>query len=86
LNGERWSRQTFPAYTPTGTVSTGTAAINEAQLNVSAGGNAVYARLLGIGSTLVVSGMTFTGTAQGGTSTPFSIQPPSMLATIYLKL
>lgn len=28
----------------------------------------------------------FSGTAQGGTSTPFSVVPPTMLATIYLKL
>lgn len=29
---------------------------------------------------------TFTGTAQGGTSTPVAIMPPTILATIYLKL
>jgi hypothetical protein len=29
---------------------------------------------------------TFTGTAQGGTSTPFPVIMPAMLATIYLKL
>ena len=28
----------------------------------------------------------FTGTAQGGTSTPFAIVPPSLLVTVYIKL
>jgi hypothetical protein len=37
-------------------------------------------------ATNFASTSTFTGTAQGGTSTPFTTVAPTMLATIYLKL
>jgi hypothetical protein len=38
--------------------------------------------------TITISGasFSFTGTAQGGTSTPFAVVQPTILATIYLKL
>lgn len=80
----------LPPYTPSGTVSTVTnnVAAVAAQFppqtpnTVGMGGTASG----GSFQTSPTWTSTFTGVAQGGTSTAFSIASPMMLATIYLKL
>lgn len=83
----------LPPYTPSGSV-----AIN----SITSGGNTTYGwtgsgTVTGgggstsapqSGSFTTINGGTasFTGTAQGGTSTAFPTLPPMMLATIYIKL
>ena len=85
----------LPPYTPAGSVS-GVATIKQDIYNGTAFGNGSsgFILLTGPMGTNVfgthttdspVTG-TLTGTAQGGTSTPFSTVSPTMLATIYLKL
>lgn len=81
----------LPAYTPTGTVAAPTIGGNAA-LGVP-NGSGTQAANVGVNFSLftntqfqIMSAPTFTGTAQGGLSTPFAIVPPTMLATIYIKL
>jgi hypothetical protein len=79
----------LPPYTPSGTISsTGTATIQTAAVNGSPTTQLVYEPGGSSGTTtlpLTISS-SFSGFAQGGTSTPFSNLPPMMLATYYLKL
>lgn len=70
----------LPAYTPAGTIS-GTIPFSSAGFNVSSGGTSLAQQ-----TSVTATTETFTGTAQGGTSTPFAIVQPTMLATIYVKL
>lgn len=84
----------LPAYTPTGSVTTTTTSSvgANAQLQFPAQNPSAVA----VGGTssggsfqqpsAFSSTSTFTGAAQGGTSTPFAVASPMMLATIYLKL
>ena len=82
----------LPPYTPAGTNASGSAVFNfsTSNANWSGGANATVTNITtsGGGSSVSVqfTNPTFTGTAQGGTSTAFSVLQPTMLATIYLKL
>jgi hypothetical protein len=77
--------ENLPPYTPAGSIassSTLTAAVSGNGGPASAGGTGQLGTT--IGSNNITS--TFTGTAQGGTSTPFSIVQPTILMTFYMKL
>jgi hypothetical protein len=81
----------LPAYTPTGTVAAPTIGGNAA-LGVP-NGSGTQAANVGANFSVftntqfaTMSAPVFTGAAQGGLSTPFAIVPPTMLATIYIKL
>jgi microcystin-dependent protein len=78
----------FPPYTPAGTVATSTSISQNANIrnafNFSAG--ATTGALDGAATITAASTSTFTGSAQGGTSTPHTVVQPTMLATVYLKL
>jgi microcystin-dependent protein len=74
----------LPAYTPSGTVNAGTASIWNSTDSVQAAGTSSVVKTLngsGVGNqtTLPTSGYSFTGTAQGGTSTAFSIVQPTIV-------
>lgn len=87
----------LPAYTPAGSLSvtsTNTGVVSTASSPafsnagfVSGGGGGVQFlnNQSAVASSITSTGA-LTGTAQGGTSTPFSAIQPTMLATIYLKL
>jgi hypothetical protein len=72
-------------YTPVGTVGTTISTTGGAVANIAGpiqfGGSGAGGNLVGISATSA-----FTGTPGPGTSTPFAIASPAMLATIYLKL
>lgn len=74
----------LPPYTPTGTIS-GTAATASDLFNVSGGGSALTRPGGGTPNPVSLTA-TFTGTAQGGVSTPVRTAMPALLATVYLKL
>jgi hypothetical protein len=82
----------LPAYTPTGTIAVaGNTGVTEGATTatIGSGGNTVLTRTAPNATPtfpLTVTSQTFTGTAQGGTSTPVPIVQPTMLATVYLKL
>jgi len=75
----------LPPYTPAGSVST---SISGAQGIIGSGCCIQNGGADGVGATIAAlsASSTFTGTAQGGTSTPFANIQPTMLATIYIKL
>jgi hypothetical protein len=78
----------LPAYTPSGTIVTTSTVSDIARGSLSTRPN-TGGPLTTIDATAVqaiTSTSTFTGTAQGGVSTPFSIVQPTMLTTIYIKL
>lgn len=82
----------LPPYTPSGSISqvTGTAPLQGwagttgAQIPTAFSMGSNNAPLTTLPVTL--SAQSFTGVAQGGTSTPFASASPMMLSTIYLKL
>jgi hypothetical protein len=84
----------LPAYTPTGSVATSTSSTvgANAQLQFPAqNGSGVGVGGTSSGGSFVqpstfASSSTFTGTAQGGTSTPFDAISPFGLVTLYVKL
>jgi len=81
----------LPPYTPAGSVSVAQGAIwyNLTSVQTNAGVNVVTnvnSSGSGTAVTLGTQSASFTGTAQGGTSNAFSILPPMMVATYYLKL
>ncbi len=83
----------LPAYTPAGSVSISDPGHVHSMVmdtvNAFAGSTGPGVREQGSSNTdAAVTGITasFTGTAQGGTSTPFAIVPPAMLVTFYIKL
>jgi hypothetical protein len=81
----------LPPYTPSGTVNPGTANIWNTTDSVQAAGTSAVVKTLngsGIGTNTVLptSGYSFTGNAQGGTSTPFDTISPFLLITTYIKL
>jgi hypothetical protein len=83
------STTNLPAYTPSGTnVSTLTTVSSVAVFATVANVAPTITGYGGGGGTnLITAGsVTFTGTPQGGVSTPFSILPPMLLVTNYLKL
>lgn len=83
----------LPPYTPSGSIITSSlptvsgvgayAGTSGATFSPAAGAQAVGGTVAPLA---ITSTSTFTGAAQGGTSTQFSIVSPMMLATIYLKL
>ena len=83
----------LPAYTPSGTNSGTVAQFSATIASAAQSGSNLTVVLalsggtgLGTGITTTVTQPTFTGTAQGGTSTPVRTVQPTMLATIYIKL
>ncbi|MGJ5075497.1 hypothetical protein [Bradyrhizobium oligotrophicum] len=83
----------LPPYTPAGSVSVSSTPINvlqgspTTQLQSGGTGAQFYGITPGTQSTsAIVSTGSLTGTAQGGTSMPFSIMQPTMLTTFYIKL
>jgi hypothetical protein len=86
----------LPPYTPTGSVSTSltlSATVNNVVISggcagcgVGGGGNFGPTANPSVSFNTATASSSFTGTAQGGSSQPFNILPPMMLATIYLKL
>lgn len=87
----------LPPYTPAGSVSVTSATMgngtgsfflnNTGILQSATGGGALAGYAVGSATQqAVVSTGTLTGTAQGGTSTVFSIVSPRILTTVYLKL
>ena len=85
----------LPPYTPAGAIGNGAITFPVAKITSSGGGStAAIVTSPSVSSSSDITGAlgpqqassTFTGTAQGGTSTPFSVIQPTMLATIYLKL
>jgi len=78
----------LPAYTPSGSIVSTVGGLSNFQRNngdvlVNNTGS-FFVPQSNAGAATVTS--TFTGTAQGGTSTPVAIASPMMLATIYVKL
>jgi microcystin-dependent protein len=77
----------LPAYTPSGSLSGGTAAVPTTPVGVStSAANASVWQASGYGSTALLSEPTFTGTAQGGTSTPVNNVQPSTTCNYILRL
>jgi hypothetical protein len=83
----------LPPYTPVGSVSTTTSLTTNGSMWSAAGANNVNTVALGSGSiNLAANSLTatsissFSGSGQGGTSTPFNVCPPIMLITVYIKL
>jgi hypothetical protein len=78
----------LPPYTPAGTNTGGAASLSfTGPGNISQGGATSVVSNVTTGATpITFTQPTFTGTAQGGTSTAFGIVPPMKLATIYVKL
>lgn len=80
----------LPPYTPSGSVVSTLGGAYTKGIFIN-GGSTPPATLIGgaasggqVGDLSISS--TFTGTAQGGTNTPFPVVSPAMLATIYIKL
>ena len=70
----------LPPYTPAGTNSGGAATISTTSNSFQGGGtNAVNAVTAGASISATFTNPTFTGAAQGGTSTPFSIVQPTLV-------
>jgi hypothetical protein len=86
----------LPAYTPTGTVSVTASGSVDLPFNpgtgYTIGGSIVAYQLTNPNSntnkavTVTITGASFTGTAQGGSSAPFSVLGPRKLITFYMKL
>jgi len=82
----------LPPYTPAGTITNGAITVTSNQQGVNSGATTLNNQASGtVGTfsqtlTATQAASTFTGNAQGGTSTPFSQIQPIMLATIYIKL
>ncbi|WP_439403001.1 phage tail protein [Bradyrhizobium sp. DASA03068] len=80
----------LPPYTPAGT--NGTVTVNSTRSDVNVGGFATQAGGGGntYGQTITLTstgaGPTFTGTPQGGTSTPFALLQPTIIANKLLRI
>lgn len=77
----------LPAYTPSGTISVaGTVPINTtAGFNIVGGGAVTLNTPTGTTS-ITVTSQTFTGTAQGGTSTAFGVVQPTIILSKILRV
>lgn len=80
----------LPPYTPAGSITNGTitAGLNiqgYAPFNAGTGGSGGVTPDP-INPTFTQAASSFTGTPQGGSSTPFAVIPPAMLKTFYIKL
>lgn len=69
----------LPPYTPAGTISGAVLITNSTLTWNQSAGSSRY-------DVTTAAGLTINFTPQGGTSTPFSIIQPTMLATIYIKI
>jgi hypothetical protein len=81
----------LPPYTPAGTNTGGAASFTYTNASFQSGSNSVNGTAITTSSSsttvpTLFTQPTFTGTAQGGVSTPVAVASPAMLATIYLKL
>jgi hypothetical protein len=86
----------LPPYTPSGSVSVsgGTAGMVNSGISYQSGASPIFVaqpngstnNLGAFGAPLSGMSGSFTGTAQGGTSSAFGILPPMLLTTFYLKL
>jgi hypothetical protein len=86
----------LPPYTPVGSVASTLSTLNLSETGTGSGGSVASQVTAGnnnggnIGLNAVsfsaTISSTFTGTAQGGTSTPFSSVQPTILVTTYIKL
>jgi hypothetical protein len=78
----------LPPYTPAGTNTGGAAQYAFSGASFQSGVNFIAGvSITGTaGTAALFTNPTFTGTAQGGVSTPVAVMSPAMLATIYLKL
>lgn len=82
----------LPAYTPAGTNSGGAASFTfQTQTNYQSGSNAgainnIAANGLGSPSGTTFTQPTFAGTPQGGSSTPFGVVQPTIIANILLRI
>lgn len=78
----------LPPYTPTGTNSATTFTYNTNSINVT-GGSSTFVNSIaasGGGTTITQTASTFTGVAQGGTSTAFSIVQPTITSNYIIKV
>jgi hypothetical protein len=87
------STSNLPPYTPSGSIANGAITINQDAAHVAstplmASGTSFNGAASVSNATITASQATstFTGTAQGGTSTAFATLSPSVLLTIYIKL
>lgn len=89
----------LPPYTPTGSVAAGTATGNAGRLpitdsgglssfnNTAGGASGLFTTLAAVArENLVVTSGAFTGNAQGGLSTPFSIVQPSAAVNFIIRI
>jgi len=77
----------LPPYTPAGTNSGGAAAISTSTNQFQFGGtNAITGIAGGAGINASFTNPTFTGTAQGGTSTAFTIVQPTIVCNYILRI
>lgn len=80
----------LPPYTPSGSIAVtlsggNLAATNGVVDNAFGGGGTTIVRTTGV-SVVSVSSQTFSGTAQGGTSTAFSVMQPTTFVNVMVKL
>lgn len=80
----------LPAYTPSGSISIAAhTVINHAATSATlAAGLDLFGNSIGStqNQSLVIDSQTFTGTAQGGTSTPFSLLQPTIIANKLMRI
>lgn len=83
----------LPPYTPAGTITNGAITFPNTPISSAAGGgNSVTVGPNSTGTDMTntfrpqQAATTWSGTAQGGTSAPFDLTQPTMLATYYVKL
>jgi hypothetical protein len=80
----------LPPYTPAGTITNGSITyggwVGSGTSSAPPNPGNAFPTTLTFVSTLSQAASTFAGTAQGGTSTPFSVIQPTILVTIYMKL
>lgn len=75
----------LPAYTPAGTISTATGTSSGAGSGFSVSGGGTTLLTSGT-SALAINPQTFTGSAQGGTSTPFRTVQPTIVCNYIIRL
>jgi len=76
----------LPPYTPAGTNSTTSFTVTNNSIVTSSGSDSFVKAIAGGSGSTVLNAATFTGTAQGGTSTPFSVIQPSITANYIIKV
>lgn len=77
----------LPPYTPSGTLSiTAHVGVRNIDNYNIIGGAGIPVVITGGSSPVVFDSYSFSGTAQGGISSPFNVCPPILLFTVYMKL